>query len=184
MPRAKPAKIMAPSRLARPLRRKQFLELYMSNGQDGTAAAEAVGYAKGRSARNIAQRFLGELTASGELAAAAKDRASAAELSTEAALRVANCLLQSDPRKLFHPDGKVRKVTELDDETAQAVKVEIVDGVVKMGFWPKPEALTNVMKHLGLFEKDNNQRGANLAIQVLLVGSKDDVPAIEGEVVR
>ena len=37
-------------------------------------------------------------------------------------------------------------------------------------FWPKTEALTQVMRHLGLFERDNSQRGPNLAIQINLVG--------------
>jgi phage terminase small subunit len=110
------------------------------------------------------------------LVTTAKQIAERAELNAENALRVANCIMQSDPRRLFHPDGRPRQVHELDEDTAQAVRVEIVDGVVKVGFWPKTEGLTQVMRHLGLFDRDNAQRMPNLAIQVNLVGPPDPTP--------
>jgi phage terminase small subunit len=97
------------------------------------------------------------------LAQAAEQIAERAELNAENALRVARCIMQSDPRRLFHPDGRPRAVHELDEDTAQAVRVEIVDGVVKIGFWPKTEGLMQVMRHLGLFERDNRQPAQNLA---------------------
>ena len=37
--------------------------------------------------------------------------------------------------------------------------------------WPdKLRAIELAMRHLGLFERDNQQRGANLALQIVLVG--------------
>ena len=41
------------------------------------------------------------------------------------------------------------QVHEPDEDTAQAVRVEIVDGVVKMGFWPKTEGLMHPSSHYG-----------------------------------
>ena len=40
----------------------------------------------------------------------------------------------------------------------------------KVRFWSKTEAVNMAMKHFGQFERDNNQRMPNLAIQVNLVG--------------
>jgi hypothetical protein len=39
----------------------------------------------------------------------------------------------------------------------------------KIKFWNKVDALDKAMRHAGLFEKDNRQLTANLAIQVNLV---------------
>jgi phage terminase small subunit len=151
-------------------RRHAFVHAYMSNGQNATQAAISAGYSK-KTAYSQGQRLLKNVEAAGLLAQAAKQVAKRAELNAENALRVANCIMQSDPRRLFHPDGRPRQVHELDEDTAQAVRVEIVDGIVKIGFWPKTEGLMHVMRHLGLYERDNTQRSENLSLQVLLVGA-------------
>lgn len=84
-----------------------------------------------------------------------------------------------DPRKLFDKDGNVRPIHELDDDTAAALSAFEVnelqaDGKVightrKMKFWDKGAAIEKAFRHLGLFEKDNAQRGESLALQVVLV---------------
>jgi phage terminase small subunit len=87
----------------------------------------------------------------------------------------------SDVRKLFNPDGSLKKVSELDADTAAAVasfevdEVEVGDKVVrrtiKVKLWDKNAALEMAIKHLGLYERDNTQRSENLSLQVLLVGA-------------
>lgn len=54
---------------------------------------------------------------------------------------------------------------ELDDATAAAVASFEIDevGRVKYKFWDKNAALDRASKILGLYEKDNQQRGAELA---------------------
>jgi hypothetical protein len=47
----------------------------------------------------------------------------------------------------------------------------MIDGVVKIGCWPKTEGLAQAMRYLGLFERDNRQQSENLSLQVLLVGA-------------
>src|SRR5262249_55959058 len=149
-------------------RRRLFIQHYLANGHNATRAAIAAGYSE-KTARSQGQRLLTRVDVRVELEAARTEVTKRAELNAENALRVANCIMQSDPRRLFHPDGRPRQVHELDEDTAQAVRVEIVDGVVKMGFWPKTEGLMQVMRHLGLFERDNGQKAPNLALQVNLI---------------
>ncbi len=48
----------------------------------------------------------------------------------------------------------------------------------KIRFWNKNDAMDKVMRHQGLFEKDNEQRRENLILQVNLVGG-DRVPGAD-----
>ncbi len=73
----------------------------------------------------------------------------------------------SDPRKLFDENGNLKKIKDLDDETAAALAgfdVTTVFGgdepidVRKVRFWSKVDALEKLFKHLGLFKADNDQR--------------------------
>lgn len=164
----------APTRVSnkgRALRRAQFFEAYMANGHKGAAAAEAVGYRKGRSAYLAAHEFLKELRASGELAAVARQRAEAAELETERTLREVARIAYADPRRLFDPDGKPIPLHELPEEVAATIASYEVwpDGRVKVKFWSKVEALDRAMRHAGLYERDNKQLQPNLSLQVILV---------------
>ena len=74
----------------------------------------------------------------------------------------------SDIRGLFNPDGTMKEPREWDADTAAAVRsVETRDlfgdggrkiGVVrKITLWDKNAALERLMKHLGMFKKDNAQ---------------------------
>ena len=51
--------------------------------------------------------------------------------------------------------------------------------VVRIRFWDKNAALEKAMRHHGLYDRDNQQRRENLAIQVNLVGppAQDERPA-------
>ena len=78
-----------------------------------------------------------------------------------------------DVRKLFDADGRPLAITELTDEMAAAiVGVEVVtigSGEAGLGeirkykLADKNSALEKLMKHLGLYEKDNNQRAKSLS---------------------
>jgi len=116
-----------------------------------------------------------------------------ARLEVEETLRQLACVLRSDARRLFRPDGSLIPVHELDDETAAAIaSVEVreefegqgegrklVGYTRKVKFWDKNAAIDKAMKHLGLFEKDNAQQRENLTLIVNLVDGK---PATNGAV--
>jgi phage terminase small subunit len=96
----------------------------------------------------------------------------AARLEIEETLRQLACVLRSDARRLFRPDGSLIPVHELDDATAAAISsIELDDQgrLKKIRLWSKTDAIDKAMRHLGLFEKNNRQQGQNLAIQVNLV---------------
>jgi phage terminase small subunit len=77
-----------------------------------------------------------------------------------------------DPRKLFHPSGAMKKIHELDDDTAAAIsgfEVEIKKGgkegdenvvslVAKIKHERKGPILDQISKQLGMYEKDNEQK--------------------------
>ena len=97
-----------------------------------------------------------------------------------------------DPRKFFHDNGSPRSIQELDDDTAAALAgMEVVEqfegsgaerkfvGYLKKYKLPDKGAnLDRLMKHLGLFEKDNNQKVDPIA--ALLAGiAKSSVPVVK-----
>lgn len=101
-----------------------------------------------------------------------------AEVAKEAVLTEARVLEEVariglfDARKLFRADGSPKDITELDDATAAAIAglevMEQYEGsgldrkfigfVKKYRIADKNAALEKLMKHLGMFEKDNQQK--------------------------
>lgn len=82
-----------------------------------------------------------------------------------------------DVRKLYHPDGRMKDIHELDDDTAAAIGgIEMglagggEDGLAvpylkKLKIVDKGAAIDRAMKHLGLFKLDNEQ-GVSKAIEL------------------
>lgn len=172
-----------------------FEQIYLSNGQNSTAAAIEVGYSP-RSAHATGCQLVRELRESGRLAEIAEKAAQAAELSTQRTLRELRDIAYNDPRRFFRRDGTLKPVGEWDDAMAacvQSVEVtelstgsgknrKVVGHTGKIKFWSKIEALDKAMRHAGLFEKDNRQKAENLAIQINLIGAGGPVP-VDGSVV-
>ena len=75
-----------------------------------------------------------------------------------------------DIRKIFNEDMSLKSISELDDETAAALagcelintsspgKLAEPEWTKKFKLWDKKAALTELMKYLGMFEKDNQQK--------------------------
>lgn len=88
-----------------------------------------------------------------------------------------------DPRKLFESDGTPKSIQDLDDNTVAAIAglkvVQIgnadvgVGAVVEYKLANKNEALEKLAKYLGLYEKDNKQKGAALADILSSIDGKD-----------
>lgn len=70
-----------------------------------------------------------------------------------------------DIRKLYHEDGKLKAIHELDADAAAAVaSIERVGGAVaKLKAHSKVPALDALAKHFGLFKEDNKQKGDAIA---------------------
>ena len=177
------ARVAGNGHAAAALRRQRFIDAYLSNGHNATQAAITAGFSP-KTACAQGQRLLRKVEVSGEIARAAEQAAQALGLERERALEEIAHISFFDPRKLFNSDGTFKNPDEWDAETAAAVAsfetVEKSSGrsagdepnirVTKVKLWDKNAALEKAMKHLGLYEKDNAQRGPELSLQVVLVG--------------
>lgn len=163
-------------------KRDLFVKAFIANGGNATQAAIQAGYSK-KTAYSAGGRLLKHVEVSTAIDAQRKAAAESAGLTVERTLREVARLAYFDPRRLFDAKGGLKKVTDLDDDTAAAIaSVEVdeisVEGVTigttkKVKHWDKNAALEKAMKHLGQYEKDNAQRPA-LPERVLLefVGAK------------
>ena len=93
----------------------------------------------------------------------------AAALEAEETLGYLAKVNRFDIRKLYDEQGEMKPVHQWDDETAAAVSHIGRNGPVP---FDKLRSVDMSLKHLGLYERDNNQRGDSLALQVVLVGAK------------
>lgn len=85
-----------------------------------------------------------------------------------------------DPRLMFHADGRPKLVTELDDDTAAVIagidvlekwegtgeNTQLVGLIKKWKLADKKGALDLLMKHLGGYEVDNEQKKPELVDQL------------------
>jgi phage terminase small subunit len=104
-------------------------------------------------------------------------RAAAEKLSTLEASRVLDeiaKLAHSDVSGIMHPDGRIKLPNELDAATRAAVASFEIDakGTIKYRFWDKNSALDKAAKHLGLFERDNDQQTAPLRDMLASLGGR------------
>ena len=143
-----------------------------SNASDAYRTVYSADRMTAKSINEAASRLLANSKVSARvselLAPAVKD----ARLQIEETLRQLTCVLRSDARRLFRPDGSLIPVHQLDDTTAAAISSIELDEkgrLKKIRLWSKTDAIEKAMKHLGLFERDNSQKAPNLALQVNFV---------------
>lgn len=99
----------------------------------------------------------------------ARVKALQAESAALAGLDQAEILLEirrlalSDIAGIMHADGRIKMPHELDPGTRAAVaSFEMGPAGIKYKFWDKNAALEKAGKHLGLFERDNEQSRSTL----------------------
>jgi phage terminase small subunit len=86
-------------------------------------------------------------------------RLDAAKLAADELILSAARVIRFDPRKLVDEKGKPKMLHELDEATALALTSVDFDGnVISKVRVDKTAAREQLMKHLGLFEKDNRQQ--------------------------
>ena len=154
------------------LRRTRFIEAYVANGNNGTAAAVEAGYSP-KTATVQASRLLADVNVLQELKIRQARLAEKFSLRTEDVLRELARIVYADPRKAFDADGKLLPVSEWPDEVAAMIASvesdEIYEGqgdqkvlvghTKKVKLWDKNSAIDKAMKHLGQYEQDNMQKG-------------------------
>lgn len=147
---------------------------------NGSQAAIRAGYSE-RSSRVIAHEMLSDPMVSERVQQLIAERSQRTEITADRVLREVARIGLSDVRRLFTKTGTMKPIHELDDDTAAAVaSVEVMEEfsgrgedrvlvghVKKIKLWDKNSAAEKLMKHLGLFEKDNAQ-GADALRSVLV----------------
>ena len=154
-------------------RRQAFVQAYITNGHNATQAAIAAGYSSA-TARSQGQRLLTNVAVGRELATAARNVAAATGLETQRTLSEIACICYVDPAELYDDDNKLLPIRQLPPHVRAAIASIEHDKdtgrVTKVKLWDKNAALEKAMRHHGLYEKDNSQKGESVKVQVLLVG--------------
>jgi len=139
-------------------KQRRFVEEYLKD-LNATQAAIRAEY-KG-DPNTVGPRLLVNVGVQKAIAARMKERGRRTEVTQDRVLLELARIAFADPRKLFGDDGKLRTISELDDDTAAAVaSMEVLAGgdgaatTVKVRLVDKGAALTNAMRHLGMFAKD------------------------------
>jgi phage terminase small subunit len=87
---------------------------------NGQAAAERAGYAP-KTARITASRLLTKANIKALIAKLTEKKFAKLDISGERILQELAYVAFLDPRKLFTPEGELRPITELDEDTARAI---------------------------------------------------------------
>jgi phage terminase small subunit len=151
------------SKNAAAVRRKAFAVAYTSNGRNGTQAAIAAGFSP-KGADVTGSQLLGDPRVRSlvdEMTARAEQIGG---LTADDAIRSNARVVNFDIRKLHRADGTPIPVHELDDDTALALSHQGSHGFVPND---RLRALDMAFKNLGLYEKDNRQKGKPIAIQMV-----------------
>lgn len=155
-------------------KQEKFVTEYLTNGQNATAAYR-VAYNVRKMSEQAVNTEACELLQNPKIArrvsAAAQQVAKRAEVNAARVLEEAARIALSDLREVFDEHMNLKPVGEWPDGLAAAVSsVEVTSVgspesglkyVTKVRMWPKAQALDMLMKHLGLFERDNAQRRPN-----------------------
>lgn len=148
-----------------------FVEEYIID-LNGTQAAIRAGYAES-SARATASRLLTIDNIQNAIAEARKEQQKRTQITADRVLLEVARLAMYDPRKFFNNEGEPLGIHELDDDTAAALagmdvieqyenigdgKREFTGYLKKYKLADKGPNLERLMKHLGLYERDNEQK--------------------------
>ncbi len=157
-------------------RQEQFVAEYLID-LNATQAAIRAGYSA-KTAQEQASRLLSNVMVMNLVNEKRQNLQKATDITAERVLKEVAGLAFFDVRKLVNADGSPKSIIDLDDETARAIQgIElqtVKDGendfalVRKYKMADKNAALEKLMKHLGLFEKDNSQNNPAEAMAKLM----------------
>lgn len=152
------------SKLSAENKRKAFVEAFFVHNENITKAAVEAGFSE-KTAYQAGSRLLKDVRVSTEIAKRRTEIIAALELSTERTIKEVSRLAFCDPRKLVDENGRLKKLHEIDDDTAAAIaSVEVdKDGGIKYRFWDKNSAIEKAAKVQGLYQKDNEQKVEGIA---------------------
>lgn len=152
-------------------RRAIFVEAYIANGGNATDAAKTAGYSD-KTAYSQGCRLLKHVEVAAAVTKRAESLAKKYELTTDLVVKSIVQELTFDPANLYMAGGQLKDITELDEDTRMALtavefeqlgSMDAPTFVRKIKWAAKQGAREQAMKHLGMFEKDNEQKASALA---------------------
>lgn len=156
-------------------RQQRFVEEYCLD-LNATQAAIRAGYSA-KTAGSQGERLLKNAEIQTAIAAFTTKRSLRTEITADRVLLELARLAFSDPRKLFHPNGDLKKIHELDDATAAAVASMDFDdegNVTKIRLWDKKGSNELIGRHLDLFNTINLKGKLETSPQVNVGALTDD----------
>lgn len=166
-----PATKQGTSKEAAAARKAVFVEAYIANGGNATEAAKTAGYSA-KTAGVTGCQLLKDPNVSSAIAERSKSLAKKYELTADLVVKSIVQELTFDPANLYQAGGQLKDITELDEDTRMAlasVEFEQLGSqdapvfVRKMKWASRHNAREQAMKHLGMFEKDNEQKASALS---------------------
>lgn len=154
--------------------RKRFADKYFET-LNGTQSAIYAGYSE-KTAVSQASQMLQDPEVSEYLQNLRNEEAEKNGVSRERLLQEYKKIAFSDVRELYNADGGLHNVKQIDDETAGAISSikskEVYDGdgnkvgdIIEVKTHDKIRALDAIGKHIGFFEKDNQQKSTEINIR-------------------
>ena len=140
-------------------KREIFVEAFFANGENATQAAIAAGFSA-KTAGVTGAKMLKDPRILQKVEERRKELIKDMRLDTERLCQEVARLAFSDPRRIMHPDGRMKMPHQLDDDTAAAIasfKFD-VDGTIEYKFWDKNSAQERAAKIAGAFDRDHKQK--------------------------
>jgi len=159
------------------LNRKQrrFAQEYVID-LNATQSAIRAGYSK-RSAYSQGQRLLKHAEVQAEIQQKRNEIAAKNDITIERVLQELAKIAYFNPQKMYDSNNNLLTIPEMPADVAAAIGgVKVLrDGTIEYKFIDKKGANDSLMKHLGGFEKDNEQRRAKIdGLEIEFVKSKGD----------
>jgi phage terminase small subunit len=169
-------------------KQKRFAHEYLID-LNATQAAIRAGYSE-KTAAQQAARLLTNVKIQAEIHKGKKRIANKIEITSERVAQEYAKIAFSNIKLLFE-DGSMKDIESLPDDVAASISsVEIlshrfgkpgddddsgIEFVKKVRFWDKRKALEDLGKHLGFFEKDNQQKAGLIELINLIAAHSPDV---------
>lgn len=150
---------------------------------NATQAAIRAGYSE-KASRAISCENLTKPNIQERIQELSKKRAEKLEISMDRVALEYHRIAMFDPRRLFNEEGSLKPIHELDDDTAAGISSldheliysnkENIGEIKKIRLWDKTKALEALGRHVGFFEKDNEQGKSAPVVINLGTGIKPD----------
>lgn len=147
------------------VKRKRFCEEYVKS-LNGNEAAILAGYSK-KTARNKASNLLARPEVASYLKQLQDEIAKRNEITIDELIRDLVEMKNLDVADLYDEDGLSVDISQLPASFTRCIQevIETKSGL-KIKFYSKLDAIEKLAKHLGFYEKDNNQSKAEMSINI------------------